>query len=87
MARTLLGAVLAAACLALAGCQAGLQGARRQLDDTVQLPARLYGGVDRVPVTLPTLGELVDRAPGERQIRATVEGTERQYENVVAGME
>jgi len=68
------------------GCQA-VQGTVVQTEDTLHLPARLYGGVDRVPITPPTLSEIVDRTYGMPQLRAMVQGTERQFENATQGME
>ena len=85
MRRTLLCGILAALSLFGAGCAAGIQGARRQLTSSSQLPMRALQGVNRVPVTIPTVKETYDRLPGMHQVRATVQGTERQIENAAHG--
>ena len=86
MYRTLLCAILVTISACVAGCTAGIQGARRQITSSCQLPARAFQGVNRVPVTIPTVKEAYDRLPGMHQVRATVQGTERQVENAVHGL-
>lgn len=85
MPRTITCALALAAVMCLLGCEASLQGARREFESTCALPARVIQGADRVPVSLPTPAATV-RDLGTGQVQAIGQGIQKHGEEVFRDM-
>ena len=70
-----------------AGCEASLQGARRQFEETETLSSRIFQGSKKIPLSLPTPEAAVRGLPGPDQLKAFEEGLQKQHENFIAGTE
>ena len=85
MLRLLLSSVLI---LAVSGCVGqNLQGTQRVFTATLELPARAVQGANRNPFSCPTFKQAFDRLPSDYQLKAAIQGTKKDIDNAVVGLE